>query len=153
MMTDALLAYFHYSAIFVLFAFLTVEAMLLRNPLDANTVRLIARVDLWFFAAAILVVVSGLMRLYWGTKGFGFYSANPAFHVKVALVMAIGILSFPPTMQYLRWARALKADVQFVPPEPERRRARRLVMIELHIASLVPLLAVFMARGIGFGFA
>lgn len=69
MMTDALLAFFHYSAIFVLFAFLTVEAMLLRNPLDANTVRLIARVDLWFFGAALLTLVSGLMRLFWGAKG------------------------------------------------------------------------------------
>ena len=72
MMTDALLAYFHYSAIFLLFAFLTVEAMLLRNPLDANTVRLLARVDLWYFAAAILALASGLMRWYWGLKGSGF---------------------------------------------------------------------------------
>ena len=45
MMTDALLSYFHYSAIFLLFAFLTVEVMLLRNPLDAATVRLLVRVE------------------------------------------------------------------------------------------------------------
>ena len=150
MMTDALLAYFHYSAIFLLFAFLTVEAMLLRNPLDANTVRLLARVDLWYFAAAILALASGLMRWYWGLKGSSFYSANPVFIAKVALVLAIGVLSLLPMQQYIRWAKALKADAQFAPPEPERRRARRLVMIELHIASLVPLLAVLMARGIGF---
>jgi putative membrane protein len=151
MMIDALLAYFHYSAIFLLFAFLTVEAMLLRNPLEANAVRLLARVDRWYFAAAILVLVSGVMRLFWGAKGVGFYSANPLFHVKVALFVAIAILAFPPARQYFRWARQLNAVAQFEPPDSERRQVRRLVMIELHLASLVPLLAVLMARGIGFG--
>ncbi len=150
MMVDALLAYFHYSAIFVFFAFLTVEAMLLRNPLDANAVRLLARVDLWYFGAAIMVVASGVLRLYWGAKGVAFYSANPMFHAKVALVIVIGILSFPPTLQYLRWSRQLKAVAHFEPPELERRRARRLVMIELHLAALLPLFGVLMARGIGY---
>ena len=150
MMTDALLAYFHYSAIFLLFAFLTAEAMVLRNPLDANAVRLLARVDLWYFAAATLALVSGLMRLFWGAKGVGFYSANPLFHVKVALFIAIGLLSVAPTMQFFRWAGKIKADAQFTPPEMERRRARRLVMMEIHLAALLPLFAVLMARGIGF---
>ena len=150
MMTDALLAYFHYSAIFLLFAFLTAQAMVLRNPLDASAVRLLARVDLWFFAAALLALASGLMRLYWGAKGVGFYTANPVFHVKMAVFIAIGILSLPPTLQYIRWARKLKVDARFEPPEPERRRTRRLVMIEIHLAALLPLFAVFMARGIGF---
>lgn len=150
MMADALLAYFHFSAIFLFFAFLTVEAMLLRNPLDANAVRLLARVDFWYFGAAIMVVVSGVLRLYLGAKGVGFYSANPVFHAKVAVVIAIGVLSFPPTLQYLRWSRQIKADAHFEPADTERRRVRRLVMIELHVAALLPLFGVLMARGIGY---
>ena len=148
-MTDALLAYFHYTAIFLLFAFLTVEAMLLRVALDANAVRLLGRVDRWYFAAAMLALVSGLSRLFWGVKGAGFYSGNPIFYGKVVLFIAIGILSIPPTMQFIRWSRQLAANAAFVPAKPERRRARRWVMIELHLAALLPLLAVLMARGIG----
>jgi putative membrane protein len=150
MITDALLAFFHFSAIFVLFAFLTVEAMLLRNPLDGKALRLIARVDIWFFGAAFVTLASGLMRLFWGAKGVGFYSSNPVFHVKVAMFIAMGMLSFPPTLRYIRWVKQLDADANFAPPEEERRMVRRLVMIELHIASLMPLAAVFMARGFGF---
>ena len=150
MMTDALMAYFHYSAIFLLFAFLTVEVMLLRNPLDAATVRLLVRVDRWYFAAAILTLVSGLMRFFWGVKGAGFYTANPMFHIKVTLFVAIGILSILPTLQFIRWAKKLAADAPFEAPEAERKRARRLVMVEIHLATILPLLAVFMARGIGF---
>jgi putative membrane protein len=149
MMTDALLAYFHYVAIFLLFAFLTVEAMLLRNPLDGSAVKLIARVDLWYFAAAILALASGLSRLVWGAKGAGFYSGNPVLYVKLGLFLAVGVLSIPPTLQFLRWARALKADAAFTPPEAERQHARRLVMLSLHLAALLPLLAVLLARGIG----
>ena len=149
MMTDALLAYFHFSAIFILFAFLTVEAMVLKNPLDASAVRLIARIDLWYFGAAIVVLISGLLRLYWGAKGVGFYSTNPMFHVKIAVFIVVGVLSVFPTLQFLRWSKKLKSDTAFVPTEPERKRARRLVMFELHIAALLPLFAVLMARGIG----
>lgn len=150
MITDALLAYFHFSAIFILFAFLTAEAMVLRNPLDAAAVKLIARIDLWYFAAAFLTLASGVARLVWGAKGAGFYTANPMFHAKALLFIAVASLSVPPTMQYLRWAKLAKADAAFVAPESERARARRLVMIELHVASLLPLFAVLMARGIGF---
>lgn len=151
MMTDALMAYFHFSAIFILFAFLTVEVMVLRNPLDANAVRLISRIDLWYIAAMILALASGLMRLVWGAKSMGFYTANPMFHIKMALFVAVSILSFSPTLQFLRWSKKLKADGAFVPPEAERARVRRLVMFELHIAALLPLFAVLMARGIAFG--
>ena len=150
MITDALLAYFHFSAIFLLFAFLTVEAMLLRNPLDAAAMRLIARVDMWYFAAAILAVISGVMRMFWGAKGIDFYTANPMFQIKAGLVIAIGILSFPPTMQFMRWSKKLMANPDFVAPEGERRRVRRMVMIALHIAALLPLVAVLMTRGIGY---
>ena len=150
MIADAFLSYFHFTAMFGVFAFLTAEAMLLRNPLDAAAVRLIARIDIWYFAAGVLVLLSGLMRLFWGVKGVTYYAGNPVFHVKVALFIAVGILSFPPTLQILRWKKKVTNHPGFVPPESERTRTRRLVMIELHIASMLPLFAVFMARGIGF---
>ena len=150
MITDALLAYFHFSAIFLLFAFLTVDAMLLRNPLDAAAMRLIARVDMWYFAAAILAVASGVMRMFWGAKGIDFYTANPMFQIKAGLVIAIGILSFPPTMQFMRWSKKFAANPDFVAPEGERRRVRRMVMIALHISALLPLVAVLMTRGFSY---
>ena len=62
----------------------------------------------------------------------------------------IGVLSIWPTMQFLRWSRTLKTQANFLPSDEERRRARRLVMIEIHLAALLPLLAVLMARGIGY---
>ncbi len=51
MIADALLAYFHFTAIFLMFAFLTAEAMMLRNAPDAAMVKLLARIDLWYLGA------------------------------------------------------------------------------------------------------
>ena len=149
MINDALLAYFHFAAIFLLFAFLTVEAMLLLNPLDTAGLRLIARVDAWYGASAVLVLVSGLLRWYLGAKGTGFYNANPVFHAKVTLFVLVAILSIKPTLLILRWSRELKQNAAFLPPLDAQKSVRRLVMVQIHLAALIPLLAVLMARGIG----
>jgi len=105
---------------------------------------------MWYFAAAILAVVSGVMRMFWGAKGIDFYTANPMFQIKAGLVIAIGILSFPPTMQFMRWSKKLLENPAFLPQDVERLRVRRMVMIALHIAALLPLVAVLMTRGIGY---
>ena len=150
MIADALLAYVHFISIFLLFAFLSVEAVVLRNPPDAAAIRLVSRIDLFYFGSAMLVLASGLLRLFWGAKGASFYTANPVFLAKLALFIVIGGLSVLPTLQFVRWARTLKMQPDFTPGEAERKKARRMVMIEIHLASLLPLLAVFMSRGIGF---
>ena len=74
MALDAALAYFHFLAIFILFAFLTVEAVLVRRDLDLGTVRLLGRMDIWYFGAAIAVLLSGFLRLgadRWSTTPHG----------------------------------------------------------------------------------
>jgi putative membrane protein len=150
MISDALLAYAHFASVFLLFAFLTVEAMLLRHEVDAKAATIIARTDLWYGASAGLVLITGLLRVFFGAKGSAFYLENPMFWAKVALFALVGILSIKPTLMFLRWSRSLKANAAFIPEDTERRTARRLVMTQLHLAALLPLAAVLMARGVGF---
>ena len=79
MVLDAILAYLHFSAIFILFAFLTVQLMMLRGPLDARGIRLVGRADLWYFGAAVAALLTGFLRLGLGAKGADFYmSAWPS---------------------------------------------------------------------------
>ena len=44
---DAVLAYLHFTAIFVLFAFLSVELVMLKGELTPTAIRRIGRIDLW----------------------------------------------------------------------------------------------------------
>lgn len=146
---DALLAYLHFSAVFLLFAFLTVEVMLMRGALDAPAVRLIGRVDIWYFGTAIGVLATGLLRLTFGAKGLDFYLSSWPIYVKIGLFFTVVLLSVQPTLTFIRWRRVLEHDSAWSVPEDERRRARRRLMMEVHLAALIPLVAVVMSRGLG----
>ena len=149
MTLDAVLAYLHYMAIFVLFAFLTAQAVLLRAPLDANGVRLLGRTDAWYAGAAVVALATGLARAYFGAKGMGFYLAQWPFYAKVATFVVVGLVSIKPTLVFGRWRKALKADAAWRVPLEQQAAMRRIVMAEVHLAALIPVFAVMMARGLG----
>ncbi|MBI3716255.1 MAG: DUF2214 family protein [Betaproteobacteria bacterium] len=149
MILDALLAYLHFIAIILLFSFLTAEVMLARQAMTAGSLPLLARIDRWYFFSAMAALATGLLRLYWGAKGAAFYVHNPVFMAKILLFFLIGGLPVPPTLQFLRWKKSLTADAAFTVPEDEQKKLRRYLMIEIHLAALLPLLAVLMSRGLG----
>ena len=149
MWTDAILAYLHFTAIFILFAFLTAETMLIRGALDANAIRLLGRMDLWYFGSAIAVLVTGFLRLVMGAKGADFYLESWPIYAKLGLFLAVAALSVLPTLTFIRWRRALDHDAHWKVPDAERRTTRRLIMIEVHLAALIPVFAVMMSRGLG----
>jgi putative membrane protein len=146
---DAALAYLHYAAIFMLFGFLVTEAMLFRLDLDAKAIRLLGRIDLGYFGAAIAALVTGFLRLAFGARGPDFYLNSWPIYVKVGLFLAVAVISVSPTLTFIQWRRALDHDPQWQVPQDVRRKTRRFVMIELHLAALIPVFAVIMARGFG----
>jgi putative membrane protein len=148
MWLDAILAYLHYAAIFILFAFLTAELVIFRGGLDAAAIRLLGRVDLAYFAAAIAALVTGFLRLVFGAKGPDFYLNAWPVYAKIGLFVLVAVISVRPTLTFIEWRRALDHQPDWQVPEAERRSMRRRVMIEIHLAALIPLVAVIMARGL-----
>lgn len=148
MWLDAILAYLHYTAIFMLFGFLVTEAMFFRGSLDEKGVRLLGRIDLWYFGSAIAALATGVLRLVFGAKGPDFYLNAWPIYAKIGVFVVIAIISVRPTKTFVRWRRALDHDPDWRVPEAERARARRLVMVQLHLAALLPLFAVIMSRGL-----
>ncbi len=149
MITDALLAYLHFTAILILASALGAEALLLRAQAGADTLRSLARADILYGVSSGVAIATGLLRLFYGAKGMAFYSGNPVFWTKLGLFAAVGLLSIPPTLKFIRWRRQLATDESFYPPLNEIAATRRIVFIELHLLALIPLAAVFMARGLG----
>lgn len=149
MTLEALLSYAHILAILTMTVFLASEAALCRTEwLNAAVVERLAKIDMVYGASAIAVLLTGAARVIWGAKGMGWYLTNPLLHVKFTLFIVMGLLSIGPTLAYLRWRRALRADGT-LPDALQVRNIRRLVMVQAHILPLVPLAAVFMARGFG----
>lgn len=149
MTQEALLAYAHLLAILTMVVFLTSEAALCRPEwLNAAMVERLAKVDMVYGLSALAVLATGLARIAWGVKGTGWYWSNPLLHLKLGLFVLIALLSIPPTLQFIRWRRALRAGGG-LPDAAQVRRVRKLVMVQAHIVPLVPLAAVFLARGFG----
>ena len=149
MTLEAILAYLHILAILTMVVFLSSEAELCRMEwMNAKVVERLARVDMVYGIAAVTVLATGIARTVWGIKGSAWYWTNPLLHVKLTLFIIVGVMSIFPTISYLRWRRRLRADGT-LPAEAEVRKTRRLVMIQAHLVALIPLFAVFLARGFG----
>ena len=149
MWLDATLAYLHFISIFLLFGFLTAEAMIIRNPLDAASIKLLGRVDMWFGASSVAVLVTGFARLAFGAKGGDFYLSSWPIYAKVALFLVVGLMSIYPTIAFIRWRKLLDQNASWRPAPEEQVKYRKLVMAEVHLAALIPVFAVIMSRGLG----
>ena len=147
MTLEALLAYAHLLAILTMVVFLASEAALCRAEwLNAAVVQRLARVDMIYGIASVAVLVTGLLRVFLGAKGAQWYGGNWLLYVKFGLFVVIGLLSIRPTRTFIRWRRAWLATGAL--PEPDAiRQTRKLIMWQAHILPLIPLTAVFLARG------
>ena len=144
---DAILAYLHFLAILTLVVFISSEAALCRAEwLNAKVVERLAVVDRIYGIAAGAVLITGVARTWWGIKGASWYWHQPLLHLKLALFIAVGLLSIKPTIMFIRWRRELRATGA-LPAEADVRAARKWVMIQAHIIAVIPLAAVFLARG------
>ena len=148
MWLDAILAYLHFMAIFGLFATLMYEVILLKASPAALDIEALALTDRKFGIQAGVVLVTGALRVAFGAKGAAFYLHNPVFHLKIGLFVLAALISIAPTIAFLRWRKARRADPSWRVPEPEWQRARKLVRLEMVIVALIPLAAVIMARGL-----
>ena len=149
MTLEAILAYLHLLAILTMVVFIASEAALCRVEwLNAAVVERLAKVDRVYGIAALAVIATGVARTWWGVKGTAWYWTNPLLHLKLTLFVVVGLISIFPTLRYLRWRQALRASGA-LPAEAEVRKTRKLVMIQAHIIAVIPLAAVFLARGFG----
>ena len=101
MFLDWLLASFHHLAVFSLAGILAAELALTATILDGRTVLRLARIDAWFGLNAAIVVGAGLSRVFFAAKGFDYYAANTFFWVKMALFVAVGLISAVPTFSFI----------------------------------------------------
>jgi putative membrane protein len=151
MTLEALLAYAHFLAILMLVVFISSEAALCRiDWINARVVERLAKVDMIYGIAAAAVLLTGLARITWGVKGSGWYWHNSLLHLKLTLFVVVVLMSIKPTLMFRAWARQLRAGGS-LPADDQVKNARKWVMWQAHLIALIPLAAVFLARGFGAG--
>ncbi len=146
---EIFIPYLHYLSIMVLMGSLITEHLMLKPGLGERQVRTLAGIDLVYGIAAILVLATGLLRWFVYGKGSDFYLSNPLFHVKLTLFVIMGVLSIFPTLKFLRWKKQFRRGED---PEISKKTVKRQLMFvrfELLLVTIIPLLAVMIARGKG----
>jgi putative membrane protein len=149
MVTTALMAFLHHIFAFTLTACLVYEFIAYRKNMGIAEIRRIQRVDLVYGISAGLLVLVGLLRVFFFEKGVNFYVNNPFFWVKMVAFLLVGLLSIDPTIRYIRWNRTLRQNEVPEISEPEYRRTRLLLWVEVVGIAVILLAAPLMARGIG----
>ena len=142
------LAFIHHAAAFVVVGALMTELVVLRNELSVASARSVLRMDAVYGVAATVLLVVGLLRVFYTEKGAAYYFASGSFLTKLTLFVIVGLASIYPTMTFLGWRRALRE--QRVPDmaASTRRKVRLLIHVELTALFVIMLMAVMMARGI-----
>ena len=144
-----LFAFLHHIAAFALVAALVVEFVLIRDELSAKSARKILVADLALGISATVILVVGLLRVFYFEKGASYYFQNTSFIAKLTLFVLVALLSAYPTVQFLSWRGAVRLQ-QAPNVSPQRLRTIRAVIHwELVGVVFIILFAVLMARGIG----
>ena len=148
-MTDLLLAFAHHGVVFALLALLAAELAIVARGVQSADVRRLSGLDAAYGLTAMVIVVVGFARVFWGAKGSAFFLHNPVFWAKLAFFLAVGLVSAMPTIRFVRWKKQLQADPAFVPAPAEVAAVRRWITTELVLFVPIPMLAAAMVRGYG----
>ena len=149
LIVHSIIASLHHLAAFTVAATLMYEFVAYRKGLGIEEARRIQRVDLAYGISAGLVVLVGLLRVFFFEKGANFYTHNPMFWIKMSLFVIIGLLSIYPTIRFIKWNSFISAGQAPEIPDDEFKRIRLLLSLELVGLALILFAAPAMARGIG----
>jgi putative membrane protein len=142
-----LFAFLHHLAAFTLVGALAVEFILIRMELTLATARRLMIADAVLGGAAGLVLVVGLLRVFYFEKGAAYYFSSHAFLTKLGVFILVFALSLIPTVEFLSWRQAVKVGQV---PQPDAKRLKLIgTLIHAELAGIVVILlaAAMMARG------
>lgn len=144
MITEILVRYVHFIALFVWIGALTSEHLLLKPQMSRAEIARLARIDAVYGLSAVLVVAAGLTLWFGVGKPADFYSSNWIFHTKVGLAIIVGLLSIYPTVFFIKNRKGQEDEKIDIPSN-----VKLLIRVQLTLMLIIPLLATLMAKGIG----
>jgi putative membrane protein len=120
----------------------------LEGRLDDEGLRRLFAADAVWGLAALLWIVTGLLRAFGGLeKGAGFYARSLPFWLKMALFAAILVLEVRPMLTFIEWRRLRRRGQ---PVQPSAARVLyALNHVQMGLLVLMVFVASVMARGFG----
>jgi putative membrane protein len=149
MMMSALSAFFHHVAAFTVFACAAVSFVLLQAKFDLDVAKKLQRTDMVNGIAATLVLLIGLVRVFYTEKSADFYFHNVPFLAKITLYGLASILSIVPTLEIVRWTKTLQYGQLPVVSVEKIGQLRAVAAGQVLCLLGMMLCASWAARGVG----
>ncbi len=146
MLWPVVVAWIHYIGIMLLLASLLGEHLVLKQEMAMSEARTLQRLDIIYGGSALLVLVTGIMRMYL-EKGTTYYLHNGAFHALISLFVVVALISIFPTVVFLRWRGDTRAGRGQRLAPGQFKRLQMIVRSEMALLLLAPLFATWMAHG------
>jgi putative membrane protein len=145
----AFLAFLHHLAAFSLAGAVAVQFVLIRAELSPDNARRLSLADAVLGASALVVLIVGLLRVFYFEKGASYYFQSVPFLVKLSLFVIVALASIYPTVQFASWRRAIKRGSMPAVAPGKLRAIRSVIHWELAGVVVILLCAALMARGMG----
>lgn len=145
MLVFSIIKYFHFISIFVIFAALIAQVVMLQEKMPKKSVGIIQIVNLFLGISVVIILITGILLLFYSGKPIRIYMINPIFHLKITLFFIIALLSIFHTIMILK-LRKIKDDIILI---SKHKTISIFLKLELSIFLIIPLLAVLMTNGIG----
>jgi putative membrane protein len=149
MVASALFSFLHFIAVLVVGGTLFFEWLTLNAAPSLADARRLQWADRWYGIAAGVLLVVGLARVFQFEKGKDYYFSNIFFMLKIALFVAVGLISIYPTMRFIAWNKLTRHGQVPVVSVPELKRLRQVLGAELVLLGGIVLCASLMAKGLG----
>jgi putative membrane protein len=144
------MAFLHHVAAFTAVAALAVEVALFKPPLSLVQARRLLRTDNIYGAAAGVVLIVGLLRVWFFEKGPAYYWHDAFFLTKFTAFIVAALISIYPTVTFFSWSRSLRAGAVTEIAQARTRWVRMCLMLQLTAIVVILFCAALMARGFGY---
>eukprot|EP00439_Symbiodinium_sp_Y106_P068505 s1076_g11.t1 len=147
---SAFVAYGHYLGLVLSAACLVTERLTVKAGMTREEEQRLQVADAVYGLAAVLIVVTGYLRVTQYGKGWEFYQHEPIFWVKLSLIAVTGAVSFFVTTTVVKRAIAQnEAGDKDIAPVSEKLANRMTSVINAQLLAIgsIPLAATLMARG------
>lgn len=146
----AFFSFLHFLGTFALVAALTVELIFIREELNIRNAFRILVADLVYGMSATVVLIAGLLRVFYFEKGASYYFASIPFLLKMSLFVLVAAASIYPTREFLSWYKPLRLGQMPLLTDRKRRVIRSIIHWELVGIVAIVLCAALMAKGLGY---
>jgi putative membrane protein len=148
-MNSAIMAFLHHLAAFTLVGTLIYEHTAFRKDITFAEARRLQRMDLVYGISAGVVLIVGLLRVFYFEKGAPFYAQNLFFWTKMAGFALVALLSIYPTIRFISWNKFFAKNQVPVISDQDAARIKLILRLELVAIVVILLSAAMMARGVG----